>query len=80
MTGSQPDSADVGDRVIAVDNLEVGDLACFQAVAPGVIAIRKLDSASIESFPGNVYRVEVGSTPSSRTFTCIRGPVMRHAV
>ena len=62
---------EVGDRVVAADDLAIGDLVWFDTSQPGLVLIRKVLTAALRQTTGRVYGVGPGDAPGSCAFAPI---------
>jgi len=53
----------VGDRVVVVDELAIGDLVYLDGQPDGRVFIRRLAEWQAESFEGRIHRLEPGPEP-----------------
>jgi hypothetical protein len=71
MSTKDPDlQPEQGDRIVAGDDLSIGDIVWFDtAQQPGLIIIRKVLPGSVPDLPSALYRVEPGDAPNTLVFT-----------
>ncbi len=62
----------VGDRFVTGDRISAGDLVYWDRAEDGTITLRRLDEWQLETFEGDVFRVERGDRPFTFVFIQVR--------
>jgi hypothetical protein len=72
-SSQDPDDLPVGARVVAADDLAIGDLVWFDTTQRNVVLIRKVRGGGHPSCV-QLFRVDAGDTDDARLFTKVPTP------
>jgi hypothetical protein len=70
----QGPSPNVGDELILDDDITLEDLVAFHRRPDGKLGLRRLRTSEVDSFTGEVLRVEPGGAANSRRLRVFRPP------